>query len=167
MFANGPGDLDSIPGRVIPKTLWYLIHSNIRYVSRIKWSNPGKGVASSSTPQCSSYWKGSLIVALDYGRLQFIIHIYIYIYIYIQIYVHIYMHIYIHVHRCMHIYIHFKTSGLSLFHPFPLCSSAHIHIIYDFIYIYASHIHEHTHTYIHTYIHICIYMHLYMNIYMH
>ena len=27
------------------------------------WSNPGKGVAPSPTPQCSSYWKGSLLVA--------------------------------------------------------------------------------------------------------
>ena len=39
---------------------WYLIPpcltlSNIRYVSRIKWSNPGKGGAPSPTPQCSSY----------------------------------------------------------------------------------------------------------------
>ena len=47
---------------------WYLIPpcltlSNIRYVSRVKWSNSGKGVVSSSTPQCSSYWKGSLHVA--------------------------------------------------------------------------------------------------------
>ena len=52
---------------------WYLILpcltlSNIRYVSRVKWSNPGKGVAPSLTPRCSSYWKGSLLVALDYGR---------------------------------------------------------------------------------------------------
>ena len=37
--------------------------SNIRYVSRVKWSNPRKGVAPSPTPQCSSYWKGSLLVA--------------------------------------------------------------------------------------------------------
>ena len=29
--------------------------SNIRYVSRVKWRNPGKGVAPSPTPQCSSY----------------------------------------------------------------------------------------------------------------
>ena len=42
--------------------------SNIRYVSRIKWSNPGKGVAPSSTPRCSSYRKGSLQVTLDYSR---------------------------------------------------------------------------------------------------
>ena len=44
VFTNGPGDRGSIPGRVIPKTLkWYLmppylILSNIRYVSRVKWS---------------------------------------------------------------------------------------------------------------------------------
>ena len=73
VFPNGPGDLGSIPGWVIPKTQkWYLIPpcltlSNIRYVSRVKWSNPGKGVAPSPTPRCSSYWKGSLLVALDYG----------------------------------------------------------------------------------------------------
>ena len=52
---------------------WYMIPpcltlSNIRYVSRVKWSNPGKGLALSSTPRCSSYWKGSLLVALDCGR---------------------------------------------------------------------------------------------------
>ena len=76
-FANGPGDLDSFPGCVIPWPLkWYLIHrcltlSNIRYVSRVKWSNPGKGVAPSPTPWCSSYWKGSLLVTLDYGRQLF------------------------------------------------------------------------------------------------
>ena len=39
---------------------WYLITpclalNNIRYVSRRKWSNPGKGVAPSPTPRCSSY----------------------------------------------------------------------------------------------------------------
>ena len=61
VLANGPGDLGSIPGCIIPKTLkWYLIPpwltlSNIRYISRVKWSNPGKGVASSPTPWCNSY----------------------------------------------------------------------------------------------------------------
>ena len=39
---------------------WYLIPpclalSIIRYVSRVKWSNPGKEVAPSSTPLCSSF----------------------------------------------------------------------------------------------------------------
>ena len=52
---------------------WYLIPpclilSNIRYVSRVKWDNPGKGVVFSPTPWCSSYRKGSLLAALDYGR---------------------------------------------------------------------------------------------------
>ena len=44
--------------------------SNIRYVSKVKLGNPGKGVAPSPTPQCSSYWKGSLLVTLDYGWQQ-------------------------------------------------------------------------------------------------
>ena len=47
---------------------WYLIPpcltlSIIRYVSRVKCSNPGKGVAPSPTPWCSSYWRGKLQVA--------------------------------------------------------------------------------------------------------
>ena len=40
----------------------------IRYRSRVKWSNPGKGVAPSPTPWYGSYRKGSLQVTLDYVR---------------------------------------------------------------------------------------------------
>ena len=52
---------------------WYLMPpcltlSIIRYGSRVKWSNPGKGVSPFPTPWCSSYQKGSLLVTLDYGR---------------------------------------------------------------------------------------------------
>ena len=52
---------------------WYLIPpcltlSIIRYISKVKWSNPGEGVVPSTRPQCSSYWKGSFRVALDYSR---------------------------------------------------------------------------------------------------
>ena len=74
VFANGPGDLSSIPGRVLPKTQkWYLMStcltlSIIRYGSSMKWVNHKKGVAPSSTPWCCSYWKGSLRVTLDYSR---------------------------------------------------------------------------------------------------
>ena len=77
VFANGPRDRGSIPGHVIPKTLKMVLDTSslntqhtylIRYVSRVKWSNPGKGVAPSPTQRCSSYWKGSLLVALDYDR---------------------------------------------------------------------------------------------------
>ena len=42
--------------------------SKIIYVSRVKWSDPVKGVASSPSPRCSRYWKGSLLVPLDYGH---------------------------------------------------------------------------------------------------
>ena len=41
--------------------------SIIRYISRVKWSNPGKGVAPSSIPRRTSDWKRSFRVALDYG----------------------------------------------------------------------------------------------------
>ena len=41
--------------------------SDIRYVSKVKGNNLGKGVAPSPTPWCSSYRKGSLLVTLDYG----------------------------------------------------------------------------------------------------
>ena len=57
---------------------WYLIPPCltlriIRYVSRVKRSNPEKGVAPSSTPWCSSYWKGNLWLALDYSFQHFTI----------------------------------------------------------------------------------------------
>ena len=72
VFANGPRGQGSVPGQVIPKSkkIWYLmppciIFSIIRYGSRVKWSNPGKGVVPFTTPWCCSYWKGSLHVTLD------------------------------------------------------------------------------------------------------
>ena len=76
VFANGPGDLGSIPGQVIPK--WYLMPpcltlSIIRYGLRVKWNNPGKGVVLSPTPWSSSYQKGSLQVTLDYDRQLYLI----------------------------------------------------------------------------------------------
>ena len=57
---------------------WYLMPpcltlSIIRYGSRVKWSNPGKGVAPFPTPWCSSYRKGSLRVTLDYGRQLYLL----------------------------------------------------------------------------------------------
>ena len=67
----GLGDLGSIPGRVILKTQTMILGTSLintqHYKVRIKvkWSNPGKGVAPSSTPWCSSYRKRSLRVTLD------------------------------------------------------------------------------------------------------
>ena len=57
VFANSSRDRGSVPGRIIPKTQkkkkkknWYLMPpcltlSIIRQGSRVKWSNPGNGVA--------------------------------------------------------------------------------------------------------------------------
>ena len=56
VFANGPVDLGSIIGRVIPitqkmvldATLLNTQHYEVRI--KVKWINPGKGVALSPTP---------------------------------------------------------------------------------------------------------------------
>ena len=58
VFANGSGDLGSIPGRILPKTLKMVLDNsllNTWRVLRVKWSNPEKGVAPSPTPRCSSH----------------------------------------------------------------------------------------------------------------
>ena len=79
MFANGPGDLGSIPGRVIPKTQKMVLDASLLNTQHYKVQIKGKveqsweGVAPSPTPWCSSYRKGSLQVTLDYGRQQLFI----------------------------------------------------------------------------------------------
>ena len=74
VFTNGPGDLGSIPGHVIPKTLKMVLDTFLlntrQYKVRIK-GKVGQSRERSSDPhttRCCSYWKGSLLVALDYGR---------------------------------------------------------------------------------------------------
>ena len=57
---------------------WYLMPpcltlSIIRYGSRVKWSNPVKGVAPFPIHWCSSYWKWSLWVTLDYSHQLYFI----------------------------------------------------------------------------------------------
>ena len=74
VFANGPGYLGSIPGRVIPKTQKMVLdasllntqHYKVRIKGKVEQSR--KGVAPSPTPWCSSYRKGSRRVTLNYGR---------------------------------------------------------------------------------------------------
>ena len=55
---------------VLPHVVWWKKKKKKKKKVWIKdkWSNPGKGIASSATHQCSSYWKRSLLVALDYGQ---------------------------------------------------------------------------------------------------
>ena len=80
VFAIGPGDLGSIPGRVIPKTLKMVLDTALlntqqyKVLSMVKWRYPGKGGVPSSTPGCSSYWKGRLLVTLDYGRQLYLLY---------------------------------------------------------------------------------------------
>ena len=59
--ANGLVDWGSIPGQVIPKIQKMVLDAalvNTQYYKvwiKNKWSNPGKGIALSRTPWCSSY----------------------------------------------------------------------------------------------------------------
>ena len=75
---------DALVSDFLLNDAWYvyasvdcLTLSNIRYVSRIKWSNRRKGVVPFHTPQCSSYRKGSFLVTLDNGRQLYFLNIYI------------------------------------------------------------------------------------------
>ena len=83
VFTNGPGDLGSIPGRVIPKTQKMVLDASLLNTQYYKVRIKGKveqsreGVAPSPTHWCSSYRKGSLRVTLDYGRQLYLL-IYIY-----------------------------------------------------------------------------------------
>ena len=73
VFANGSGDLGSIPGWVIPKTQKMVLDASLLNTQHYKVQIKGKvepsreGVAPSPTSWCSSYQKGSLRVTLDYG----------------------------------------------------------------------------------------------------
>ena len=73
VFANGPGDLGSIPGHVIPKTLKMVLDTTLlktqQYKLRIKGKVEQSREMSSALPYipwCSSYWKGGLLVVLNY-----------------------------------------------------------------------------------------------------
>ena len=79
MFANGPGDLGSIPGQVIPKTQKMVLDASLLNTQHYKVRIKGKveqsreGVAPSPTHWCSSYRKGSLRVTLDYGHQLYLL----------------------------------------------------------------------------------------------
>ena len=79
VFANGPGDLGSIPGRVIPKTQKMVLDASLLNTQHYKVRIKGKveqsreGVAPSPTHWCSSYRKESLRVTLDYGRQLYLL----------------------------------------------------------------------------------------------
>ena len=74
MFANGQGDRGSIPCRILWKAQKIVLDTVLLNTQQYKvcikgkWSKPEKRVAPYPTPWCSSNWKGSLPVTLDYGR---------------------------------------------------------------------------------------------------
>ena len=66
VLTNRPGDLRSIPCRVIPKTLKMILDTPLLNTQKYKVHIKGK--VEQSRERCCNYWKGSLKVALDYGR---------------------------------------------------------------------------------------------------
>ena len=77
----GPGGLGPIPDRIIPKTLKLVLVTSLLNTQQYKVCIKGKVEQSrernsaSPTPQCSSYWKGSLLVALDYRETTLLIYV--------------------------------------------------------------------------------------------
>ena len=98
VFTNGLADRGLIPSWFIPKK-WYLIPPCLMYISKVKWSSPGKGVAIekgafgsplntvanftffSYIPQEKSWY--------IYEPVSWSLSLYIYIYIYIYMYVRV------------------------------------------------------------------------------
>ena len=88
VIANGQGDLGSIPGCVIPKTLKMVLDTSLlnnqQYKVHIKGKEEQSRERSSApthtyTSHYCSYWNGSLLVTLKYGRqLYFTFTLFIY-----------------------------------------------------------------------------------------
>ena len=68
VFANGPGDWGSIPGRVIPKIQKMVLDSsllntqNYKVQVKDKWSNPGKRVTPSLHLGVVAIEKGAFVL---------------------------------------------------------------------------------------------------------
>ena len=70
VLANGPGDLGSIPVRVIPKTFKMVLDTSLLNTQQYKVRIKGKVEQSRKR---SSFGKGSLLVILDYGRQLYVL----------------------------------------------------------------------------------------------
>ena len=92
VFANGPGNLGSIPGRVIPKTLKMELdttllntqHYKVRFKGKVEQSREWSS-APHPTPWCSSYRKGEPSGHPRLWSLNF--------YLYIHTHTHTYIYI--------------------------------------------------------------------------
>ena len=139
VFANGPGDLGSIPGRVIPKTQKMVLDASLLNTQHYKVRIKGKveqsreGVAPSPTHWCSSYRKGILRVTLDYGRQLYLLTLYIY-----NLYI-IYVLYNTFIYHTPILYLFFLLYKISvyIFLSYILCIYTLYIYIYIYIYIYA------------------------------
>ena len=99
VFVNGLGDMGSIPGHVIPKTLKIVLDTSLlntqQYKVRMKSKVEQSWERSSALPY-SSYWKGSLLVTLDYSHQLYLLTL---------LRSHIYIDICVCVYVCMYVYI--------------------------------------------------------------
>ena len=135
VFDNGPGDLGSISGRVIPKIQKKVMDAALRiwhYQVRIegKWSNLWKVVVPPPTLSGSIYWKGRLWVSLYFSQLIYLcinIYIYININVFMWMYAHMYVYMYININICIYIYIY-----MGVYIYVRVC----VYNIYIYIYIY-------------------------------
>ena len=94
MFANGPGDLGSIPGRVIPKTLKMVLDTTLLNTQHYKVRFKGKVEQSWEWSSALPYTLG--VVAIEKGAFgspstmvaNFTLLIYIYNYVSVCVYVY-------------------------------------------------------------------------------
>ena len=123
VFANVPRDQDSIPGRIIPKTLKMVLDSSLLNTQQYKVWIKGKVEPSRERSSALPFRKGSLRVALN-NRRQ--LYLYIYVYIYIYIYIYIYMCVCVCVCacvcECVYIYIYIYVHIMLLLAPLQVSS---------------------------------------------
>ena len=93
VFASGPGDLGSIPGRVIPKTLKMVLDTSLlntqQYKVRIKGKVEHLGVV--AMEKGAFGLPSTTVTNFTLLYISVIISIYIYIYTYLHIYISIYI----------------------------------------------------------------------------
>ena len=93
VFANGPGDLGSTPGRVIQKTLKMVLDASLLNTQHYKvWI---KGKVEQSKERSSALPYTLVVVAIEKGAFRShstmvanFTTIYMYIYIYMSVYIH-------------------------------------------------------------------------------
>ena len=178
LIYNGLGDLGSIPGCIIPKTLKMVLDTSLLNTWQYKVHIEGKVEQSRKRNSTLPYTSVQQLLKREPSgrpRLQSPTYIYIYIYIYIYkvnisififIYIYIYRFIYmyinicIYIYICMYIYIH---TCICIY----ICVYMYINkYVYIYIYIYVCmHVYIYIYACIYMCIRICMYMYIFVYIY--